>query len=269
MRRSGTLRATILSAGAFAMAGSPAARAAEDADEEPEQAVQEVFLGELAFPQEARELQFSAASSWVEGVDARVFSPLLVAEWGITDRFQVEVEAPFIVSVPTEGDTGAGIGNAELGALYNFVRSSSLGLVVSGSVSGAAPTSSTDLIDSVYGAYAMMSAYKTMGPVHASLSVEGGMEVPSGGAEEDGDSRFVTEGALSLLFPMGSVVPVAEVGFEREEGTELDVAAGFVWHASRAVEVGLAGLMTRGEDDTEWGALVNLTWERSFGVDRD
>jgi hypothetical protein len=261
---------------AAAMAGllvpmlQPAALADDDEEgeggEELEEVVQEVFLGAVAFPQEASELQISVASSWMNTEEADILRPLLVAEWGFTDRLQLEVETPFLIAVPGEGETDGGLGNAEVGLAYNLVRSTEMGLVLTGGLAAILPTSSTDLIERSVGGAAVVSLYKIAGPVHANLSVESGVEAPT---EGEGEAEFGVETALSLLIPLGSLIPIAEVGIEREEETEVMAAAGFAWHASSSVEVGLAGLMSRGEEETEWGAVANLTWERNLGGEVD
>jgi hypothetical protein len=264
----GAVAAVLCGAPGAARAGSEAAELAEASEEELESPVEELFLGSLPFMQDALELQLSAASTWARSREADVVEPLLVAELGITDRLQVEVEAPFAVVVPSEGSTGGGLGNTQLGVAYGFLRSAALGMSVAGGVSAVLPSSSTDEVESCYGGAAELGVYKVLGPVHASLSVEAGVEVPV--EEGMGEREAVAEGALSFLAPLGAVTPIAEVAVEREGETELRSVAGLVWHPSEALELGLAGLMSRGEDETEWGAAINITWEADLaGDDRD
>lgn len=79
------------------------------------------------------------------------------------------------------------------------------------------------------------------------------MEVANDEAELGGEL------ALGLLVPLGAVVPIAEIAIEREEDdSELRLAAGLALHATDAIEIGVAGLLR-----ADWGAVVNLTWERS------
>jgi hypothetical protein len=236
------------------------ARDARAEDDEIEDVVQEVFLGSVAFSQDARELQLSLASSWIAADEADVFAPLLAGEWGLTDRLQLEVETPFAIAVPDQGEADGGLGNAEVGVLYNVVRSPALGLVASAGASAVLPTASTAMVDRAWGGGALVSLYKYLGPVHATLSVETGALVPVGDEAELG-----VEGALGVIVPLGRVIPIVEVGFEREDDSELRCAAGFAWAVADGIELGLAGLVSRGDDDTEWGALVGLTWERTLG----
>ena len=261
-----------LGIGSTAIAGSPASSAGADEkgdevgeEDELEEVVQEVFLGSVAFPQEAQELQISVVSSWLRTEEADLLQPVLVGEWGFTDRLQLEIETPFLIAMPDEGDTAGGLGNAEVGLLYNMIRSSELGLVLSGGVVGTLPTASTDLVERAYGVGAGLSAYKLMGPVHVNLSAEAGVEATT---DED-DAEPGVETALSLLVPLGSIVPVVEVGWEREEESELLLAGGLVWMAAKGIELGIAGIAARGEDETEWGAIANLTWERNLGGESD
>lgn len=263
-----------LGIGSPALADSDASSAeAGDEDDESgeegelEEVVQEVFLGSVAFPQEAKELQISVVSSWLRTEEADLLQPVLVGEWGFTDRLQLEIETPFLIAMPDEGDTAGGLGNAEVGLLYNVVRSAELGLVLSGGVVGTLPTASTDLIERAYGGGALLAAYKVIGPVHANLSVEAGVEASTD--EDEGEAEAGVETALSLLVPLGSVIPVVEVGWEREEESELLLAGGLVWMAAEGIELGVAGIAARGEDETEWGAIANLTWERNLGGEID
>jgi hypothetical protein len=265
MKRRARVRSSLVVLALAAWTGAPGAWAEDEP--ELEDVVQEVFLGQLAFPQDALELQVSAGSSWVEADGARVLAPLIVVELGLTDRLQIEVEAPFVVAIPSKGDAGGGPGNVELGALYNVARSPLLGLLISAGVAAMLPTASTDLIGRAYGAAAVVAAYKTMGAVHANLSAESGVEVATGGEEE---AEMVREVALSLLVPLGALTPIAEIGFEREgEENAIALAGGLAWHGSGPLEIGLAGLMRNGEGAAEWGAVVNFTWEGSLTTDRD
>jgi hypothetical protein len=265
MKRRARVRSSLVVLALAASTGAPGAWAEDEP--ELEDVVQEVFLGQLAFSQDALELQVSAGSSWVEADDAHLLSPLLVVELGLTDRLQIEVEAPFVVAIPGKGDAGGGPGNAEVGALYNVVRSPVLGLLISAGVAAMLPTASTDLIGRAYGAAAVLAAYKTMGAVHANLSAGSGVEVETAGEEV---AQMVSEVALSLLVPFGVVTPIAEIGFEREgDENAIAFAAGLAWHGSGALEIGVAGLMSNGEGAAEWGAVVNFTWEGSLTTDRD
>lgn len=265
MQRVRSARVALLSLGAVGVLGARlegAARAEEGAKEEgPEGIVQEVFLGSIAFPQEAKELQLSAASSWRKIEDGQVLDPVLVAEYGFTDRLQIEAEAPFMIAMPGEGDTDGGLGNVEVGLLYNFLRSSELGLVFSGTVFGVAPTASTELMERAYGGGAELAVYKLMGPIHANLSAGGGAEMAT---EEDSELEYAGEAALSFLLPLGSVIPIVEVGVEHEGENELRFAGGLSWLATHSIEIGLAGLVSRGEEETEWGGIANVTWEGSL-----
>jgi hypothetical protein len=257
MKRRARVRSSLVVLALAASTGAPGAWAEDEP--ELEDVVQEVFLGQLAFSQDALELQVSAGSSWVEADDAHLLSPLLVVELGLTDRLQIEVEAPFVVAIPGKGDAGGG--------LYNVVRSPVLGLLISAGVAAMLPTASTDLIGRAYGAAAVLAAYKTMGAVHANLSAGSGVEVETAGEEV---AQRVSEVALSLLVPFGVVTPIAEIGFEREgDENAIAFAAGLAWHGSGALEIGVAGLMSNGEGAAEWGAVVNFTWEGSLTTDRD
>ena len=78
-----------------------ATRAQVEADDEKvEEYLQELFLGESAYSQDAGELQLSLGYFWNDRGDDGSTLPLLI-EYGITDNFQVGVTLPINVHSPS------------------------------------------------------------------------------------------------------------------------------------------------------------------------
>jgi len=243
----------------------PISAVAEDGDEGGvEQVVQEVFTGSLPFPQEQLELQLTSSARWRRGNDQQELELPLGVELGVTDRLQVEVEVPLGVVGPAGDfmrDGTTGVGNMEVGTLYNLVNDRRSGLVASVGLGFLLPTSTLDGTDRVVGVLPSVAGYKTFGPVHVNLSLQGGVEFPS---DPDEDAAPVVEGGLALLFPVGPVVPMVEATVEYEDKTVIRSAAGLIWVIDD-FEIGAAALMNAGGDEIEWGVAVSATVEFSFG----
>ncbi len=94
---------------------------AQDPDDEYSQLVNEYFITQAVYPQEAGELQFTLAPSFGFGDDDRaVFNTAL--EVGITDRWQFEIEwEPYITMRPGPGGRVSGSGDVEFSTQYSFM----------------------------------------------------------------------------------------------------------------------------------------------------
>ncbi len=92
------------------------------------QAVQDVFFTELVYPQEEGELQISCTPGYKKSDEANQFSLPFLVEYGITDRWQVELSwNSFENRFSGSESTARGIGNLEVGTQFSFmnVRNSS------------------------------------------------------------------------------------------------------------------------------------------------
>jgi hypothetical protein len=78
---------------------------------------QELFLGQMVYPQEKGEIQFT--TGYFSAVESKHEARLpVVVEYGITDRLQVSVELP--VDFKHSEETVDGVGNIELETFWNF-----------------------------------------------------------------------------------------------------------------------------------------------------
>lgn len=92
----------------------------EEADADLPTLVQELFVAETVYPQEARAVQLTADARIEDGFTAR-----LTAEYGITDRLQVSATTPYL-QLEEGGDEEVGFG-----ALYGVVNTPALAASVS------------------------------------------------------------------------------------------------------------------------------------------
>lgn len=89
-------------------------------EDEVEELLQELFLGESVYPQEAGEIQFSSGF-FSTRVNRNDFEIPLLFEYGLTDRLQIGAEVP--IGFLHSGDQEAnGLGNAELEVYWNVLN---------------------------------------------------------------------------------------------------------------------------------------------------
>src|SRR5262245_31898169 len=102
------------------------------AQEQPkvEELLQELFLGQTVYPQEPFELQTTGLLDWEHSEEQDELIAAISAEFGITKKFQVELEVPFNV-VFAEPDRSSGISNMGIGFLYNFINNAERGIALS------------------------------------------------------------------------------------------------------------------------------------------
>lgn len=101
----------------------PLAYAQEGATEEPEQPVQEVFQTGLVYPQERGEVQLSYTSRFSQGLGHSSLHTPLSLEYGITDRWQIEIEWNAMSRRTETGEaTTRGQGDMQIGTQYSFMN---------------------------------------------------------------------------------------------------------------------------------------------------
>ena len=109
-----------------------ASAAADENESHDEQIIQELFLGELPYPQEREEVQITLRGLYLPGDEADNAEISVAAEYGITERFQIALVIPFRHRDPSGGgdddddgdeaeDATQGIGDVEAEILYAFV----------------------------------------------------------------------------------------------------------------------------------------------------
>jgi hypothetical protein len=109
----------ILAAWQPAVAQQPSSDADEDEYVQP---LQEVFQTELVYPQDKGEVQLTVGPRKFSGGEETGEIPI-AAEYGITDRWQVEVEYVAFSSVRLDPDGRArGPGDLEVGTKYAFMK---------------------------------------------------------------------------------------------------------------------------------------------------
>ena len=221
-----------------------------------EEVVQELFLGQVAFPQDALELQITAMLGGSRAAGQTFAAAGLEVELGLTDRLQLSAEVPLEwASASASGARGTDVGNAALGALYNPLNDRARGVALSAGLELTLPTASRDGA-AAWGVEAFAVAYRALGRVHGNLKLGVELERPTGsGAERE----ISPAGALGVLVPIGRWVPVLELRGDLRGDPAAVLAAGTLWHPAGGLELGAAAQL--GLDTGSIGGLVIATVE--------
>jgi len=224
-----------------------------------DEVIQELFLGRIVYPQDALELQVTAALGGSRAAGATGALAGLEVELGLTDRLQIAAEVPFAWT-STSTERRVGVGNASLGAMYNPLSDRALGLAVSAGLELAFPAPSRVGADA-WSVEAFAVAYKVLGRVH--LNLKGGveLELPDGEARE-----FSPASALGVFAPIGRWVPLLELRAEPRADPAAVVSAGALWHPAGELELGAA--VQIGLDARSIGGLVIATVELELAAPR-
>ncbi|MCG8456213.1 MAG: hypothetical protein MI919_08015 [Holophagales bacterium] len=219
---------------------------------------QEVFLGELAFPQEQSELQITIANS-VEDEETVLEASF---EWGITDRLQIELELGGLID---SADTATGLGRVSGGGRYARGDARSGILWAAGAEVGWA----TRAVGETPRDALFFEPHLLLG-----RDVRGGHLFALIGTEwvlDDGDLGMGDEGPEDELeLVLGGFATTAwgawtlELGTERAlsggDDPEIRVAVGGVVRLGDRWELGLAGVVgVDGDAEEAW--LTTLTYE--------
>lgn len=226
-------------------------------EDEVSAAVEETFLGELVFPQEAGELQISLGAAFGDEEDTAD----AVFEWGLTDAWQIEVELAGVL----DGDE-TGLSTVELGVRYSKMD---LGPHLHLGVGASLTMATRDLEESAEGSIFFEPALILAGSwddgrthLFTGLSTEwlidDGDLVP-GEEEPEDEIEWVLGGYRAGPWGTGTLELQAERDVEGEEDTEWTAAFGWIFPLGSG-ELGIArAVQLEGDDDDLW--LIRWTLE--------
>ena len=220
-----------------------------------EEILEELFLGEVVFPQERGELQFTPGFFWSHKREDDLAIPVLL-EYGITDRLQIMCELPVELA-----DEAAGLGNVELGGYCNFFSDANAGRAYGAGVGLALPTATTDVGEEAVIFEPFFIAYQEVGRVSVNVFTKLEIEAPISGEE---DTQIGGEIGLALFGQLGRFVPLLELGVEIEEDeTAVRIAPAIVWQPRRLenAEFGVSLPVGVTEQTPDLGVFVLMTWE--------
>lgn len=225
-----------------------------------EELVQELFLSEIVYPQDANELQLTSGVQRIEekeeGEDPETYfiTPLLI-EYGITDMFQLGIK------IPTQyaGNVGvSGVGNIELESLYNFYNNKESGWAFSGIFGVSLPRLSNKVGEKGFVFEPALIGYKSFG--RFALNLSAGIAIPT---ESENNSEVELDAAA--IYNAGIFRPSLEFSAEFEDGkSALSILAGTTIILKNDLEVGFGVANGLKGESPEWQVFTTLTWEFEF-----
>lgn len=222
---------------------------------EREQPIQELFIGETVYVQDAHEVQLTSSFDYRKNGPERTWRASQLAQYGLTDRLELDAELPI---VPPAGSTSlrqAGIGDAELGVLYGLRRNIE-SLAVSAGLRFRTPSGSEQL--------GRGEGEKVLEPVLILARAFGPAELHVSGEigyANHGSPREWTYGAGAVV-PAGHWRLTLELDGRHDEGEKrLLLTPGLYRKNSRHLEIGVAVPIGLTPETADLGALARLTLE--------
>jgi len=218
----------------------------EDAAEEWEQPLQDLFQSLLVYPQEQHELQATFSPRFHKGQEENLWILPVGFEYGVTDAFQLGAEWEAYKYRDSDGEPSEqGIGDVELEAMYSWMSISDLPVHAALAMGVLIPTGDEDK-DLGEG----NTVYEPVAVLAADLDVlNGGQVFLNIGAEIDkhDTGTFFNVGVFMAL---RNWVPSLEWNRSEEEEDRY-LTPGLTWTSARAWNIGLGvpvGLKDEADD---------------------
>jgi hypothetical protein len=229
-----------------------------------EEVFQELFLGEIVYPQERGEIQFTTGFLLARERPENSRLPV-VLEYGITDRLQIAAEFP-VDFIGSENAKAEGMGNVELEVYYNFFSDRCSGWAAGLGFGAGLPSATSEVGENAFIYEPFLVLYRDLG--RSQVNFSGGLEIED---LREGDETAGVSGDVATAWFMKrkSLVYLLECGVEIEQdATPVRLAPGIYWQPpTRNMEIGISLPIGLGGDAPEVGVLVLATWE--FGGDAD
>ena len=255
---------------------------AQEKDEAVAQPVQEVFRTRLVYPQERGEVQFSYSSRFSKGKDSTHWQTPITLEYGITDRWQVEIEWDSRSSRTETGEaTTRGRGDFSVGTQYSFmnVRRSDFHTAVGLEVTFPTGSSAKELSEG----FVEFEPYFIIAKDFPKLNnLQIFSQVGMGFVQrprnhvvsiEDEPSAHEVSFGMGMFLPFRRLVFTGEFNFSTNRwnngGSEREMSAtpGVVWRLPRNWEMGIGVPVGLNRHTDRTGAIFKLVYE--FGTRRD
>ncbi len=235
----------------FAFAGGcclPLA-ASEEKDEEEDELIQDFFVAETVYAQPKGGTQITLMSRYDEGT-AEWQSPLIL-EYGITSRFQVGVELPYVSRRMGEGGRTSGLGDIEAGVLYAL--SSNLDtLAVSAGLEVGLPTGSEER--ELGEGKTTWEPFVTFGRKLGRGQTHFGFRVGTGDETDLGYN-------LAYVLPAGRLRWTLELTGDASKEPTVALTPGLIWKAPRGAEWGLGISRGLNSKTPHWSGIAQYTIE--------
>jgi len=197
---------------------------------EMDEYLQEFFTEETVFSQDRNEIQFTLKPIFTKGEQRQLYVPLSV-EYGLTDRLQIEVEVPYLISSLTERQRNRGMGNAEVGLMYNILKSYrpfSLSVGINKTLKTAGKHIREYDDEAGWEAYTVVARQLGSGQIHGNLRTE------------IADRQIKFNYGMGCVFNFGRFNGTFEVTTDKEEERIFYFAPGLIWKQPNGLEFGMA-----------------------------
>lgn len=228
----------------------------EDATEEWEQPVQDLFQSTLVYPQEQNELQATFSPRFHKGQEENLWILPVSIEYGVTDAFQVGVEwEVYKHRDPDDESSEQGIGDVEVETMYSWMSISDLPVHAALGMGVLIPSGDEDR-DLGEGSV----VYEPVAILAAALDVlNGGQVFLNVGAEIDKDEteKFVNVGAFMAV---RNWVPSLEWRWS-EEKEDRYLTPGLTWTSGSAWSIGLGVPVGLKDDADDYRVILQIVHE--------
>lgn len=239
---------------------------------EVEQPFNELFMTDLVYTQERKELQVGVMPVFVEGRTDQGWAIPFGLEYGLSDRFQIEAEWSMFESQIDEGGANAkGIGNIGVGMQYSFMHIADSNAHAALAFEVELPTGATQLSEGfVEYEPTFILAYDLPAFHDVQLFTTLGMEfvdrvrAPEDPADKEPSAHSFNWGA-GMFVPIHQCIASLEFNMSSNkwnhdgEEMELYLTPGFTWVIHEQMEIGLGtplGINESSEDFLVVGKLI-------------
>ncbi len=224
---------------------------------EMDEYLQEFFLAETVFSQEKNEVQFTLKPLFTKSRYRQLSIPFSV-EYGITDRLQLELEVPYIISTFSKQETIRGFGNSEVGILYNIIKANrpfslSAGLGI--------PLKTSSRIIRPYISETSWEAFVVAARQFGHIQIHTNLQ------SEFSEGEIVLNYGVASVFNFGRFSATFEITSEKEEERIFNFTPGLIWSKPNGFEFGLAVSKSLNSSYNDWGVVAMMTYE--FSLNRD
>jgi hypothetical protein len=249
---------------------------AGDATNGVKRPIEELFKTDLVYPQENGELEVEVASFYQNHAGGDTWTIPISFEYGLTDNWQVEGEWDSLVQrYPKNQSVVRGVGDLELGTQYSFMNIGGSLFHVAARFSLEIPVGDVnkDLGDGFLQYKPAVILARDIPELHHTefFAEIGASLVQRVNTPKDADEAQPAAHELNLgtgffvLFPHGAAT--MEFNWANNQwnhhGTEneLYLTPGFLWRASRSVEIGLGIPIGLNRSSDRFEVLAHVVWE--------
>ncbi|MET0637879.1 MAG: hypothetical protein ABWZ25_17745 [Chitinophagaceae bacterium] len=215
-----------------------------------DESLQEFFTGETVYAQERKEVQFTLKPAYWKKEGLKMLHIPLQVEYGFSDRFQVELQLPYYNLHPKIGQTINGMGNVEVGFLYNYLKGNgpfALSLALDIGLPTANKQKEIDEAEIEWEPTLIVAKKIGIAQVHASVGAE------------------ITKTESAFYYNLATVVPIGDWRATLELSGKINeqliyLTPGVLWKGIDDFEFGIG--FSKG--NSAWGVILMATHEFSL-----